>query len=249
MKKKSITLLFITCLTLVVLFSLPPVSQDLLYHDFADTLEVAGISNFMNVLSNLPFVVIGIIGLMKTMNYRSDYLPDNALLFFYAGVFFTGLGSAYYHYSPDNITLVWDRLPMAMTFMALLSVIISLHINERTGQKLLLPLISAGILSVFYWYITELHQHGDLRPYIFIQFYPMVIIPIIVCMFPVKGVFIKLLLPMIGFYIIAKLLEHTDDHIYGLTTYISGHTLKHIFSALAVVPVLNVERIYKSSHL
>ena len=73
----------------------------------------------------------------------------------------------------------------------------------------------------------------------------MIAIPLIAFLFPIKGVFVKILLPMIGFYIVAKCLEHMDDEIYSITNGLSGHTLKHVFSALAIMPVLNIQKIYK----
>ena len=40
-------------------------------------------------------------------------------IFFFLTVALTGIGSAYYHLEPNNDRLVWDRLPLAMMFMAL----------------------------------------------------------------------------------------------------------------------------------
>ena len=243
MKNKTIILLTLTGILIGLLFLLPVISQDKQYHSFADTITLLGISNVMNVLSNIPFVIIGSIGLIISVKDSSSYFPKMAMICFFIAVVFTGFGSAYYHIEPNNTTLVWDRIPMTITFMSLLAMIISLHINKRWGKLLLFPLLGLGIISVLYWFITEQDGRGDLRPYIFVQFYPMIAIPLIVFLFPVKGVFIKILLPMIGFYIIAKYLEYMDDEIYSITNGLSGHTLKHIFSALAIMPVLNIQKI------
>lgn len=42
---------------------LPPVAQDLNYQLFADQDTWLGMPNFWNVVSNLPFVAVGIYGL------------------------------------------------------------------------------------------------------------------------------------------------------------------------------------------
>jgi len=245
MKNKIIILLTLTGILIGLLVALPVISQDKQYHSFADTISLLGISNVMNVLSNIPFVIIGIIGLVISMKETDSYLPKTAMICFFIAVVLTGFGSAYYHIEPNNTTLVWDRIPMTITFMSLLAMIVSLHINKRWGELLLFPLLVLGIISVVYWFITEQDGHGDLRPYIFVQFYPMIAIPLIAFLFPIKGVFVKILLPMIGFYIVAKCLEHMDDEIYSITNGLSGHTLKHVFSALAIMPVLNIQKIYK----
>jgi hypothetical protein len=46
-----------------VLFLLPPIPQDLRYHEFADHRTVWGIPNFWNVVSNLPFLLVALWGL------------------------------------------------------------------------------------------------------------------------------------------------------------------------------------------
>ena len=43
------------------------------------------------------------------------------------------------------------------------------------------------------------------------------------------------LLMMVGFYVLAKFLEHFDDRIFAITGALSGHTLKHIAAATAPV--------------
>lgn len=42
------------------MFLLDPIPQDPAYHRFTDTREFFGIPNFWNVVSNLPFLVVGI---------------------------------------------------------------------------------------------------------------------------------------------------------------------------------------------
>src|SRR5450631_1035735 len=111
-----------------------PITQDPGYHDFADRRGMINIPNFYNVLSNLPFVVIGIMGMRLAGSERATGgLPELRVLYltFFIGVFLAGFGSAYYHYHPDNQTLLWDRLPMTIAFMALFSAIIGETISPR----------------------------------------------------------------------------------------------------------------------
>jgi hypothetical protein len=49
--------------TLAALLLVPPIPQDQSYHQFADQRALLGMPNFWNVVSNLPFIVIGAIGL------------------------------------------------------------------------------------------------------------------------------------------------------------------------------------------
>ena len=51
---------------------------------------------------------------------------------FFFGVFLTGFSSSYYHWNPNDAGLFWDRLPMALAFMAILSNVV----EERIGTML-----------------------------------------------------------------------------------------------------------------
>jgi hypothetical protein len=231
---------FLTLISIGALCVMPSISQDPHYHHFADGRTFIGIPNFLNVVSNLPFLIVGIIGLMKLTQVTSVNSPKEAMICFFVSVILTGLGSAWYHLNPDNNSLLWDRLPMALTFMSLLSAVISLHIEQQRGKKALAPLLILGVTSVLYWYITELNGHGDLRPYIFVQFFPMLMIPVIMFTHPIDGAKKKILLPMIGMYIVAKYFEYSDHDLYAFGNIVSGHSLKHLFAAGATAAVLKM---------
>ena len=99
----------------------PAVPQPLAYHNMADQRSWLGIPNALNVLSNLPFAVVGVMGLAAIFGSDVDRRvpfhdswerwPYAAL---FAGVVLTTVGSSYYHLAPDNARLVWDRLPMTV---------------------------------------------------------------------------------------------------------------------------------------
>ena len=111
-----------TLLAIVVVFFIPPIPQDPAYHDFVDQRTLHGVPNFWNVASNLPFVIAGLLGLLVLLGRKPlpGGLPELkwAYVVFFAGVLLTGFGSAYYHLDPTNESLVWDRLPMTLAFMA-----------------------------------------------------------------------------------------------------------------------------------
>jgi hypothetical protein len=235
MNNKTLFLIFLTCGLVLLMWMIPPIAQDPHYHHFADNRMLAGIENFWNVLSNLPFVSLGIAGIIKVLaNKNKQGFPYYSYLFFFIGSLLTGLGSAYYHWSPSNNTLVWDRLPMTITFMSFLSAIVAERINFRTGVLTLFPLLLIGVASVLYWYIGELHHVGDLRFYAFVQFYPVLMIPMIVILYPDKNYSYRYLLFALLWYVMAKLLEHTDHEVYKVSFLLSGHTFKHLAAAVAV---------------
>jgi Ceramidase len=235
MKIKVLLLLLCTFAAVIVAIILKPIPQDLAYHKFADQRIVAGIPNFFNVISNLPFLIVGAYGLKKVKS--SIAAPPIKLIYsvLFVGIFLIAFGSAYYHYRPDNSSLVYDRLPMTWVFMAFLSATMATWIDIKVGVWLLLPFLLLGTSSVIYWNYSELMGYGDLRFYAFIQYFPILIIPLIFLLFnnPENNKGLFLLVWVVGWYIAAKLLETFDKNIYTITNVISGHSLKHIAAALA----------------
>jgi len=209
-----------------------PIAQDPAYHLFADHRTLITIPNFWNVMSNLPFVVVGVMGFRVSLQIPEDPLR-NAWLVFFAGIFLTAFGSGYYHLAPDNDSLAWDRLTMTIGFMSFVAIVIGEYVSVAWGRRLLVPLLIVGAASVFYWIHTESLGSGDLRPYAVVQFLPMLLIPIIVIArrsHSDLGVYIAW---MIAFYIVAKVAEHYDAEIFAAGNLLSGHALKHILAALA----------------
>jgi len=224
-----------------VLFSFPPIAQDPSYHNFADKRSFLGVPNFADVFSNLPFIVVGFLGLRlikKQWDHGSFFSQPSEKwmwLAFFFGIALVCFGSSYYHLKPNNTSLVWDRLPITIVFMSLIASIIAERIHYQAGNYLFPVLLVLGIGSVTFWHYTEQQGMGDLRPYVLVQLFPMLAIPLILILFPARYTGVRFLVQALGWYVLAKLFEHFDKAIFGLLQEtISGHTLKHLASGVAV---------------
>lgn len=220
-----------------------PIPQPPAYHHFADGRPLWGIPNFADTASNLPFLFVGIWGIAAVLGTRVRFVDSRErwpYLIFFAGVALTCIGSSYYHLAPDNDRLVWDRLPMTVGFMSLLAAIIAERIDLKAGLTLLFPLLLLGAGSVWYWHLTEQWGRGDLRIYAFVQFFPALGIPVMMWLFPPRYSRSLDLLPAVGFYVLAKVLEAADKRIYALGEIVSGHTLKHLAAAAAAWWILRM---------
>jgi len=229
-------ILIIVAVSIIAVFSMAPIAQDPNYHNFADQRGALNIPNFYNVLSNLPFVIIGVMGMRLVGSGRATgglVELQAVYMAFFAGVFLTGFGSAYYHFHPDNQTLLWDRLPMTIAFMALFSAIVGETISSRIALKIFIPLLVSGIASVVYWHVSELNGSGDLRAYVLVQFLPILLIPLILLLFNSRLNGNKYIWGVIGAYTVSKLMELFDAPIYSALDVISGHSLKHLIAAFA----------------
>jgi len=229
------------CITIGVLLQ-DPIAQSLEYHDFADNRTLLSVPNFFNVLSNIPFIIVGLMGLYslyvsKKMTKLDEVKVGYCCLFL--GLLLIGFGSGYYHLWPNNQTLVWDRLPMTLAFMALIAIIIAEYLSVELGKRLLYPLLIIGGASVLYWHFTESIGAGDLRLYILVQFLPLIAIPLILLLMKPTFTHGNRYWWLLASYIIAKVFEHFDQFIFTLLTAVSGHTLKHLIAALGMLLLLN----------
>ena len=251
--KPSVRLAAIAGLTLALIaitLLLPPIPQDLAYHHFVDQRAAFNIPNFADVVSNLPFLLVGTAGLLFLWRQRHAS-PGGAFvepaekwpyIVFFAGVALTGLGSAYYHLAPDNQRLVWDRLPLSLVFTSFCAAVVANRISAKAGLIVLLPLATLGLNSVIYWYLSEINKTGDLRLYLMVQAYPVLLTPLVVWLFPARYTRSADLLGVIALYAAAKVGEVFDARIFSLGHLLSGHTLKHLAAAGAVWWLLRMLR-------
>ncbi len=215
-----------------------PLPQPLSYHDFADSHVLLGISHAGDVLTNLAFVIVGAWGLwFLTQPARTSrtFINDRErrlFQWFFAGVLLTGFGSGWYHLAPDNDSLVWDRIPMAISFMSIVAIIIAERVKLSLGVALLVPLVAIGVGTVFWWIWSEHAGRGDLRPYLVVQFYPMLTIALMLLLLPTPYTRGNYYWGLFVFYAAAKVVEIYDRQIFDLTQGLaSGHNLKHLFAA------------------
>jgi hypothetical protein len=204
----------------------PPLSQSQAYHDFADQHVLLGIPNFLNILSNLPFLLAGLAGLRLCLSRPPSNAPLSWLCFF--GAFaLVGLGSSYYHRAPADATLVWDRLPMTLAFMSVFSAILNDTVFPESERRLLPPLLALGLSSVIGWRCS-----GDLRFYAWVQFAPLLCIAFLMKFHGFRELERGGLYAAFLAYVLAKVCEALDSPIYSLTgQLVSGHSLKHLAAA------------------
>lgn len=216
-------------LAIATMAFVPPIAQDTAYHGFSDNRTLFGVPNFWNVISNLPFVAAGIAGLWDLRRFRPPHRWEwYAYAALFTGILATTFGSGYYHLAPDNGTLFWDRLPMAVAFMALFALVIGERTAPEAGRLLLAPLLAAGVASVAWW-----RAYDDLRFYVLVQFVPLVVTPWLLITAPARYAGVRQLVIALLFYAAAKLLELLDTQLMAILGFWSGHTLKHLAAGLS----------------
>jgi hypothetical protein len=247
-RKASLGLLVLLTLVVVIICCmLPRIPQPQSYHHFADRRGLFGIPNFGDVASNLPFAVIGILGLAFLRRPHSNVADGHFIdrreqwpyLFVFVGLLLTAFGSSWYHLDPNNATLVWDRLPMTITFMSMVAAVIMERISLRLGLWLLPILLIVGLGSVLQWNWSEMRGAGDLRFYAAVQAYSVLVV-LLAFLFPSRYTQSRDLGLVVGFYGLAKALEYFDKPIFAALHVVSGHTLKHLAAAAAGYCILRM---------
>lgn len=233
----SLLLIFTTGLTVTLLT--PPFAQQADYHQFADNRALLGIPWCMDVISNLGFMLAGLSGLFFQRRFAAMPYPFNRWLPWYClSLIAVGLGSIYYHLAPSNHTLLWDRLPMTVTFSLFFCLVMASHVSINMALRMLPVMIVSGIASTLYWYTSEVNHAGDLRFYAAFQFLPMLLAILMLIQFPATILKKRWLTLTLAMYALAKILEHADIAIFSHTGFISGHTLKHLVAAIGACGVI-----------
>ena len=247
---RSETGLLVALATAVVIACLgPAVAQYADYHAFADQRTLWGLPFAMDVLSNQPFALLGVWGLVRLRTTHTPparragfaaLVPCDAqrplAALFFSGLLLTALCSAYYHLQPNDAGLAVDRMGMLAAFAGLLGLAAADRISARTGQWTAAAVLALGPIAVGVWAIT-----GNLLPWSVLQGGGMVLVVCLALRRPLVGAWGVPLAAVIAWYALAKLLELGDHQVLAMAHgFISGHTLKHIAAAMAAWPVIAV---------
>lgn len=218
---------------------MPVVRQPSGYHAFADARSLLGIPNAADVLSNLGFVAVGLLGLARLQSTPRSLPPAVrvGLHVFFIGLFLTGFASAYYHWAPTDDTLVVDRLAMTIVFAGVFGAMLGERISGRSGFAVLLLMLVVGPASVFHWQAT-----GDLSLYAVVQFGGMIAMLLLLSLTPRGGDPFPWW-ALLAWYAVSKVAEAGDVLVWNATReVVAGHALKHVAAAAGGLVIANALR-------
>jgi hypothetical protein len=235
-------------LVVAALLVAAPIAQPAQYIHFADTRAWLGIPNAADVLSNLPFLLVGAWGLWQWPQWQRELAPCQRTAWgvFAVSIALTAFGSSLFHWQPNTDTITLDRLPIAWACSALLCAFLAERVNARWGavSSVVLGVLIATAATLWWWWGERWAGGGDLRAYIAVQLLPMLLIPL--------GLLLRLRRDglasrsrdaawwwALGLYALAKLTEALDGPLLHATELVSGHTLKHLLAAGAAAALLH----------
>jgi len=232
------TVLLLACLALVATALVgPALPQPPQHHDFADQRALWGLPYAVDVLTNLPFAVAGLLGgwlLWRVPSGGISNMQRAMAMLFFAGLALTAAGSTWYHLRPDDAGLAIDRFAMAVAFAGLLGLAAAGRVSERAGAALGVAVLLLAPAAVQAWAVT-----GNVLPWAMVQFGGIALALWFACLRSVHGALSVHWFAVLVAYGVAKVLEVNDHAIYELTgQWLSGHSAKHVVAALAAAPVI-----------
>lgn len=211
----------------------PPIPQFAHYHALADQRVLMGVPCALDVISNLAFAVMGVLGLWRVQGSPAGAQRPLAVLFF-AGLLVTAVCSTWYHLQPNDSGLAVDRMGMVLAFAGLTGLAVADRVSSRAGVATARVVLVAGLTAVGVWVAT-----ANLLPWSVLQGGGMLLVLSMALRRPVPDGWGLPLVAVIAWYCVAKVLELNDHAVFAASNgWVSGHTLKHLAAALSAWPLI-----------
>jgi hypothetical protein len=240
LEKYEFALLVAMLALLAVAIVAPAVAQSAQHHHFADQRAWGWLPFAADVLSNLPFLLWGGLGLTLLarqapgVGHRPVAASRGLTSLFFAGLVVTAFMSALYHWQPDDAGLVFDRLGMVVAFAGLMGLAAAGRVSARAGELLALAVLLLGPLSIWVWSAS-----GNVLPWAVLQFGGMLLVLCLALLKPLPGAPAIRWGWVIVIYALAKCFELADEAVFAATSQlVSGHSLKHVVASFAAWPVV-----------
>lgn len=218
-----------------LMLATPRIPHSPAHHLFADMRNFLGVPNTLNVLTCYPFLLVGVPGLVLCLSGTcfGISLKGEQLgwALFYGGIAAAAFGSAYYHLKPDDDRVVWDKLPVMLAIVSLISNLVIERVDEQAGITCLFSLLTLVVVS-----IACVRFFNDLRLCMMFNFVPCIVIPALVFLFPPKYTHSRFWFLAAGFYLLSRIEAFADKKAYAVNRYfISGHSLEHLCLAMVTL--------------
>jgi hypothetical protein len=208
-----------------------PLPQDPSYHVLADTRFCGPIPRAGDVLTNLAILAAGLAGVALWRRVHIAEYERAAYALLVAGMLLTALGSAYYHWAPNDARLVWDRLPMTLVLAALVTLVLADRVDPAFARVAWLPFAVLGVASVLWWALSDRFGRDDLLLYLVVRIGTGLLIVCLCLLRPGRHTHIGWLVAALALDIAMTICERLDREIFAAThMVVSGHNLKHLLA-------------------
>ncbi len=218
----------------IVAVMAPAVERGAGFHAYADRRSWFGIPHAGDVLSNLPFVVVGVVGLRRA--FAAQPLPRSLVALVFAAIAGVGFGSGAYHADPSDATLALDWAPIVLALGWLAALVVADRVDRRAGVAAALGLPALALSSVAVWSAGGGTAGGDMRWYVAVQATLVVVVALGAMVPAAAGTTAALgrgwVLAGVAAFVAARGLASRDDALLEAIG-LSGHSLKHLALGVA----------------
>ena len=204
--------------------------------------EWLGVPHGANVLTNLPFLVIGLWGLLRLRRTGGPGAADGNRVALWTSVALLAFGSGAYHVYLTPATLAADRVCISAILAFAVAEVLALVWPRWRRASVSLGLLALTQLSIVVWLLGGtsvlygmLQAVGSLAmAWVAVRAWRTGRLP---------GAALRSLFLFIALYVLAKGAELLDEPICRWTGLFGGHPLKHLLAAAALaalVPWLGV---------
>ena len=218
----GLVILLIGCL-----FSLPSIPLTIQHHQFASQVSYWGIPAFTLIFSSLCLVSVGVFGLIKHTRYTLNTDLITGLITFLIALILSGIGSAIYHWNPQDQTILFKQIPISILCMGLsFSLLVSQSKLASWGWFYGL-MMAYAILSPIY----GIYAH-QVQIYYATQFFPIALMILLIARIWSSSYTTSLIYGVI-FLVLGKGAEISDHEIYQWTTqWVDGQMCANLLYAL-----------------
>jgi hypothetical protein len=206
-------------------------------YSFACDGPLFGVPHGWNVLTNLPFLVIGIWGLVR-MRRAGGFVPaDLNRAGLWVSVALTAFGSGAYHLWLTPATLAADRVCISAILAFVVAEMLGVVWPSLRRGRITLALLAVTELSVASWCLGATPLiYGALQA---VGGIAMAWIAIRAWRGGrLAGTALRSLFLFIAFYALAKVAEALDEPVCAWTGVLGGHPLKHLLAAAGLAALL-----------
>lgn len=237
-RRAHVALLAATALAVAaLLLAWGPVSLSTRMHEFVDQRTVWGIPNGLNVLSHLPLLPVGLLGLWRLSRLPSHEPLRNIWAAFFISQILATVGGMFYHLQPASTYFIVDQIPRSAACALFACAFLAERVDARLGsmRAIFLALAFVGF-GLTWWGLThEWVGRGDLRLLLWLELAPVTLVA--AGAWSLSG---RLLSRQDWWrsqfsFVLAQLLELFDAEVFALTEgVVSGHSLRHLALAACV---------------
>lgn len=195
----------------------------------ADVRRWQGLPNALNVLANLPQIVVGWWGWRVTRTSRWPEALRRPWMAFHLCTLLAGVVALLYHLQPGPLGWIAARTALCGAFATLAAGALAERVDERFGHTRSVALLLGSVLLA--GATVAASRGADIRPLLLFEMLPVLLLPAGAIGLPGLQTRASDWIVMLIGYGLARLADAHDARLLAATVGIGGHAVMHLLLA------------------